>query len=235
MEEKDLIAKIQTLKNIKPSQDWVVSVKANVFKQTPASRPAYQATFSSLLAFVSQKKMAYSLASLLVVAAGVAGFMTYGFPTDFDITKNSTASISSQEAFENFKVKSQSLAFVATDTTPSSSFPKVLEEVKEATKTLTKTVKKDPELARKIALDVNNSKSLLDVRPSDTEDLKETTQDLYKEIDEQMIKDFKKTTLTAEQKMELERIEAEFKKGTDYGTVLRDLLFLSASAESKDN
>ena len=63
----------------------------------------------------------------------------------------------------------------------SEEFSVVIKEIKEASRELTDAIKKDPQFAKDVALDINNNKTYLDVPGSD--DLKETSYALYKEID----------------------------------------------------
>jgi uncharacterized membrane protein YdfJ with MMPL/SSD domain len=239
MEDKDLILKLKELKHIKPSNTWVLSVKKEILKTAkPQALPSYNTTFSSLSGFMMQKRFAYALASILLIVGGIVGFMKYGIPQN--VPSNSVASLASAETdlqnkLKDFKTKSENLAIVSTDTTQTTSYPTALKQAKEATKNLTQAVQKDPELVKSIALDVNNNKTVLDVAGGTKDkELKANADDLYKTIDEQMIKDLEGSTLTQDQQSELVRIKAEFnKKDADYATVLRDILFLNASRDGK--
>ncbi|MBX4200980.1 hypothetical protein KW786_02520 [Candidatus Parcubacteria bacterium] len=239
MEDKELIAKLQELKNIKPSNTWVLLSKQNILGNAkPVMQPAYKSTFSSVMSLVmAQRKLAYALASILLVFGGLVGFLRYGLPQS-NVPGNSVAVLSAQAALSDFKTKSQNLATVAGDKSPSSSRPLAVKQAKDAVKNLEETIKKDPEAAKSVALDVNNNKTLLNVtgEDEDTAELKASENELYKTLAAQLIKDLEGETLTPGQKDQLATIKEGFnKKGADYSVTLRDILLLKASKESKSS
>lgn len=118
--EKELISKLQALKEIKPRQEWVsllkseilngakseMPVKANIldkvgtnFKLDPTGSLRNQ--ISNFKFFFLQKKLAYSFATLLLIMAGMFGFAQYTVPGDLlfsvkKMTEQSQAALSGQ-------------------------------------------------------------------------------------------------------------------------------------------
>ncbi len=243
-QENQIISKLQTLKQIKPRQEWVISVKRQILNTefapvTFANNPVKN-ILSNIFKPSFQKNFVYAFAVFLFMIVGAFGFMKIN-------SGNSNTKIAQQPAVElvaikntveTFKETSKNLSQVAQiiKTNPQNISPTIKElavnQVKDAAQKLTDAIKSDPQLAKNVALDVNNNKTYLDVLGGNN--LNEVT-DAYKTIDEQLLKDANSETLTPEKKTELNRIEAEFSKGDDYSSVLRDLLILMNSAGKNSN
>jgi hypothetical protein len=235
--DKELISKLQELKQIKPRKDWVFSVKMSILENNIERKmtlePVQTWTFSNVLGLIKKRRFAYAFAVFLFIFAGVFGVLKYGFPQNVNV--NQVAVLSSTDLLNentlksnvaDFKTKSQNLAMVAKDNLGDTKV--ALNAMKDAAKNLTQTIQKDPKLAKTVALDVNNNKSLLDVPGGN--DAVEVT-DVYKTIDEQLIKDLEGVTLTQDQKEEFSRIKDVYSKGADYSTILRDILLMNASRD----
>lgn len=195
--EKELISKLQSLKQIKPNQNWAILVKKEILdlsaqagNNTPnkAPKPSYSDVVSSVLSLIFQRKMAYALAALLIVFAGTFGFFKL-VPQGVRVSEKSPAALVAENAIkdnvEMFKIKSQTLAEAAKNKTQDVSL--AIQEVEEAAKELTDAIEKNPELAKTVALDINNNKTYLYVGASD--DLKETSDNLCKAVVGPMIED----------------------------------------------
>ncbi|OGZ72547.1 MAG: hypothetical protein A2908_01595 [Candidatus Staskawiczbacteria bacterium RIFCSPLOWO2_01_FULL_38_12b] len=249
MTEQQLIAKLQQLKQIEPSQDWVVLTKSNIFKaesfeKTESVRPAYQWDISGILQLFSQKKLAYALAVFLFLYVGIGGFITYRLP-NLDSNPNNNDNIKevkvakpSEESLllvksniEDFKEKSKNLSQISK--LDSKNLSLAVLEVKEAAKEITDAIRKDPQLAKSIALDINNNKTLLDI-PGGEGDWEGTLDVLYKTTFEQLIKDFDSITLTESRQESLDKIKDSYDKGKyekKYQYALEDVLLLGAAIE----
>jgi len=225
MTEQQLISKLQALKQIKPRQEWAVFTKTEILNSHNALPVVSGKSWklSNFLGIFSQRRLAYALASFLILFAGVAGFIKYGLPQD-NAQKSTTTLVASntlQNNVEAFKVTSQSLNQMVHSSPEDVAF--AVKKAKDATQTLTNTIKENPSLAKTIALDVNNNKPLLDI-PGGS-DLKASSDDLYKTIDSQMISDFEKTTLTQDQQDSLTNIKKLYQEG-DYSDALVNILLL---------
>lgn len=217
MTEKELISKLQELKQIKPRKEWVSLARMNMFSVETTERkviakPVFHWNSSNVFNVFSQRKIAYSLATLLFMFVGLAGFLTYGFPQDVKVTKQSVVTVSPAEMLAedtikstvaDFKVKSHDLAKIMQNKSEDATV--ALNAVKEAAKSITQTIQKDPRLAKTVALDINNNKTYLDISGSD--DLKDTLNDLYEPIIIQLVEDFKQMTLTESQEKSVDRIK----------------------------
>src|SRR6266404_338826 len=99
MTNKELILKLQQLKQIKPSQDWASSVKMNIFEVgTFVEKPAFQWNLASILALFNQKKLAYAFAIFLFVFLGGISFIKYGFlqTGNIKVANQATANLAAQ-------------------------------------------------------------------------------------------------------------------------------------------
>ncbi len=233
--EKELISKLQELRQVKPNQNWVVftkrqilGIEAPVKAPDEAIKPSYADIISSVFSLVFQRKLAYALAVLLFVFAGTLGFLKLMPQNNVDVAEKSPAAlVAIKSDVEQFKIKSKNLA-EATKYNPES-VPLAIEEVKEITVELIVAIKKDPQLAKEIALEVNNNKTYLDIEGGS--DLKEASDVLYKIIDEQMIKDLENTTLTESQQEALKIAKDLYDKG-EYTSALENILLLNAAIGS---
>jgi len=86
MTEKQLISQLKKLKEVKPSQDWVVLTKERIFKEEKQEKNVISifATFIGELQrgekFLFQHKLAFSSALLMVVFVGLFGFAQNSVP-----------------------------------------------------------------------------------------------------------------------------------------------------------
>lgn len=229
MTEQELISKLQSLKQIKPRENWVIFAKSQILNSSDTSHPAVKADYISALnnmfKMAFSKKLAYSVAIFLFIIA--VGMFMFVLPKDPDVNigKNSTASlVAIKDNVEEFKVKSKTLSdLVGHD---SQGVILAIQEVKDVAQKLTEEIQKDPQLAKVVALEVNNNKTYLDIQGE--EDLKQASNILYKTIDEQMIRDLDNATLTESQQESLQRAKALFNAGR-YADTLEDILLINAA------
>lgn len=237
--EKQLISKLSQLKQIKPTKSWVFSVKMSILESDAIESKAVVRTnrgwnVSNLFGLFSQRKLAYAFAVLLFAFIGTASFLKYGLPQASNVkvanqsADNSVAQATLQDNVKDFKTKSENLAQVLQS--KSSIAPLAIKEVKEAAKTLADTIQKNPQLAKTIALDVNNSKTYLDIPAgSEGDDLKEALNTPYKALVEQLIKDEKEMTLTHDQQMVLDYVVDLHSKGKDSDALVNLVLLVHST------
>src|SRR3989344_1453251 len=104
--EKELILKLQTLKDIKPRQDWVVFAKREILGGNKITiKASYKEKFLGVLDFLPaltyQRKLTYAFATLLLIMVGTLGFAQYTMPGDLlfsvkKVTEQSQAALSGQ-------------------------------------------------------------------------------------------------------------------------------------------
>ncbi len=225
MTEEQLIAKLKELKSVTPNKQWVFSVKMSILKgEESAVAPTAASRFAALMAFLYKGKLAYVYAAFALVALGLFGFMGY---SNLQMANKSVAVLSPdfvvKSRVEALKLKSQDLASALISKQPET-ISVAVKEVKDATKELTETIAQNPAEVKSIAADINNNKTYLDILG--TSDLKATSDDLYKTIDEQMIADLDKTTLTDSQKTTLQDIKDLYNEGK-YSQALEKILAIS--------
>ena len=80
MNDKELINQIQLLKQIKPRQDWVVSVKSQILQDEIQSSVSVTQVFSRMFL---QLRPAFVSLVVLVVIVGTFGFIQDSLPGDF--------------------------------------------------------------------------------------------------------------------------------------------------------
>jgi len=204
----------------------------DVFENNTASKINYQGTLSRMMGSLFQRRLAYALAVFLFTVVGVFGVAKYHMSTNnvsVKVSEQSTADFKAiRNSVESFKMKSQALAQVSK--TKSQDFSSAVREVKDAAKELTDAIQKDPQLAKVVALDVNNNKTYLDVPGGG--DLKESSDALYKVIVDPLIEDLKERSLTKNQESALSVVEEKDNKG-DYIGALQDALLLINSTDDK--
>lgn len=79
MNEKQLIKEIKRLKEIKPSKDWVFSVKDEILGQELEHKTDWLSVFT----FVPRHKMAFATLTIVFVLVGVFGWAQSSLPGEF--------------------------------------------------------------------------------------------------------------------------------------------------------
>ncbi len=242
MEEKELIIKIKALGQIKPREDWVVLVKSQILRpslgaknnvfENNVNKLTYKDVLSNILRVFFQRKFAYALAVFLLAIVGFFGLsgVIFNKKGSNKVSVNNTPVISLEikSNLEDFKEKSKNLAEMSKHNSLET-LSVVIKEVKSVAVELANAIKKDPQLARAVALDINNNKTYLDIQGAD--DLKETSDTLYKTIDEQMIRDLENTTLTEGQQKTLEVIKNLYEE-EKYASALESILLLNVAMQN---
>lgn len=83
MNEKQLISNLRKLKEVKPSQDWVVLTKERIFSEEQGFKQRMQVLMEDLRMgerFLFHHKLAFSSALLMVVFIGLFGFAQNSVP-----------------------------------------------------------------------------------------------------------------------------------------------------------
>ncbi len=243
MTQKQLISKLQELKQVKPRKDWVLLAKMDILglsaktesivmerKAIPQIQPSYKWNFSNILGLIYQRKFAYAFAVFLFIFMGMFGIAQYTLPGDMlfsvkKMTEQSQASLIGESNiknnFENLKKRSQDLAQAVKDKKDGNiSF--AIKEVRDATSSLNDAIAKDPKLAKEFAVEIKDNKTLLDNIGG--EDLKQTSDTLYKTIDSQMIADLQNTSLTESQQKTLTEINDLYNQGKYFDALEKILL-----------
>lgn len=225
MTEKQLIAKLQKLNQIKPNQDWVILAKNQILGVEPAKREETKGILEILPSLFRQRKLAYAFATMFLVMFGMFGFAQYTLPGDMlftvkKITEQSQAALVGADVLKNsmdvLDKRSQELV-KAVKENKENNIPSAINEVKQgiadATKNITDALKENPESIKDLAIEVRkieeNKEQLraLGIDISATENV-----DLYQMLDEQEIASLEASTLSEEQQTALAEIKALYEE-----------------------
>lgn len=201
--EKQLISKLSELKAIKPRQEWASLLKSQILaEKQEVVAEKNSATFAGFMNVFSQtfsqRKLAYSLATLALMVIGVLGFVKYETDVSFrQFAQSSQASLMGQtemkQSVASLKVKINNLK--VNDKT-------AVKEIAVSLKTLASVSGKDL---------TTNSEVV----------------DLYETIVARQISDLKKSTLTIDQKKILTKAEDLYGQ-EKYSDALEQLLLIDS-------
>ena len=241
--EKELISKLQTLKDIKPRQDWVVFAKREILGGNKiTAKPTYKEKFLGVLdflpAFTFQRKLAYSFATLVLIMVGMFGFAQYTVPGDLlfsvkKVTEQSQAALSGQTSLKqdmaNLNNRINDLAQV-TKEGRTANIPSAIDEVRQSAFRVTESLKgiltKDPQSTRELAIEVQKIKQLQTLADlSGTPEIK-SLNDALAVLVQNEITDLEKTTLTEAQQTTLKDVKDLYEKG-DYTAALEEMLTIN--------
>jgi len=238
MTEEQIISKLQLLKQVKPNYEWVSLVKNEILGKSalpanPIIAPAPRGTLLNIFRTIyHHQKLAYSFAVFMFMFAGVFGIAQYTLPGDplfsvKKITEQSQAALLQESnvktSAESLKKRSNDLAQVVKQQ-KGSNISQAKQEVKEATKNLANAILKDSNSAKEIAMEIKGNQTLLSF--FEDADLKEESEILYKAIDEQMIADLEKVTLSEPQQEIFKEVKILFEEGK-YSLALEKILLIS--------
>jgi len=218
MTEQELIQKLQSLKQIKPRENWVLFTKNQILnnniQEEIINKANYAKVFNNVLDVIFSRKLsfAYSFLALLLVLVG-----TYSFLGIYPLQKIKMDA--ETELKNNFKImaeKSQNLA-AAIENEPQK-VEQAIEETKtavknatESVKNATESVKEDPSLMEAVALETIRNRTYLNV--AGREDLKETNEEFYNMTLKALFEYYGEKTITEDQEKELESIKNSHEKG----------------------
>lgn len=229
MSDKDLVKKLQGLKDIKPNQAWVSSVKTQIIGVQ--SSPSIFEVFSGVF---SQRKLAYASLSLVVFLVGLflVSFVTFT-PSKETAEKLSPALLAaiSQSKYD-LGVANEKLESL-TEATKAKKVEDIIVAIKEAndsilsaSKTITKEIVSNPNALKEIADGVKkideNKKTLatLGVLVDSDFQLNNVLQPLV--LNE--IEGLEKATLSDDQLITLKEIKGLYKQGQYVETLEKILL-----------
>lgn len=237
MTQEELTHKIEGLRQIKPRKEWVFLTKNSIIGNeekavfSPGKNGNLFNEFVNLLTGLKKYRVAYALAALLFILAGAGGLVSLHSGTNNEGVAGLSAA---QEAVRNdielLKVKSQNLTEITKDSQKKEDIDLAVKEVEEITKGLIARLKKEPNLAREVALDIvkDTDKGRTYLEISGSEKLKETSDVLYKTIVEQMIKDMEGIVLTESQQESLNAAKEIYDSG-DYAKAMEGILLIGGS------
>jgi len=248
MNDKQLIAKLQELKQIKPSKDWVVSLKKEIIGEQPKfGSPAYAKAsvgrqiltiFEVLPKVLFQKKLAYAFAFCLVVLIGMFGFAQNTLPGDLlfpvkKIAEQSQGALLSgvEQSKYNLDIANRRLEDLANiiKTNRTGNITPAIQEVKETVNEIAKNMPSNPDDFTGIATRVQK----IQQTKREVETLgvimlqeSETLNDALAPLVGNEIESLEKTTLNETQQQTLTEIKAHYTKG-EYTAALEKILLIT--------
>lgn len=240
MTQEEIIHKIEGLRQIKPSKEWVFLTKNSIIGNegkttfSPEKSRSFFNGLVNLLMGLKGYRVAYALAALLFALAGAGGLVNlYSMTNNEGIVGLSAVQEAARNDIELLKAKSQNLTEIAKDSQNKEDVDLAVKEVEEITKGLIAKLKKEPNLAREVAQgiveDADKGRTYLEI--SGSEELKEISDVLYKTIVEQMIKDMEGAVLTESQQESLSAAKEMYNNG-NYAKAMESILLIGGSAEN---
>ncbi|MCK9583279.1 MAG: hypothetical protein M0Q46_06685 [Endomicrobiales bacterium] len=239
--EKQLISKLQLLKEIKPREEWASLLKSQILveKTEIVAQPARFAKFmDTVLRLCSgqifSRKFAYSFAVLVFIFVGLVGFAGNTVPGDLlfpvkKLAEQSQASLTGQTGLQqnvaNLNSRINDLAQVAKDG-KKNNIPSVISEISLNAKDLAKSIKDNPVNDPKTLAEIADSLKTLANVPGTDLTKNQDVKDLYQIVVENQIADLEKTTLTDEQKITLVEAQDLCEQGK-YSDALEKILLIN--------
>jgi len=235
MTEKELVLKIQGLREIKPKKEWVFLTKREILGEEPLDRTkvSWLEVFSRMF---FQHKLAFASLALIVVVVCGFGFSQNAVPGDmlFSLKKVTekvqTAFLPSEEQLKNRLELVNKRLEELTKIAEQNQVKKLSSAIEECQASMSQVVNKasnvrKPEEARKIVPEIKKMEGNLQnlktygVEISDAEN----TENIYKPVVDVLIKDLETRTLTEEQQKFLTEAKETYKIG-DYPNTLSILM-----------
>jgi len=236
--EKQLVSKLQELRQIKPSNDWVVFTKEQILGKEESSRSVFRFTLDLFLkgeGFVFRHKPAFAFALAIVILIGVFGFAQNSVPGDSLFTlkkiteKGTTVFVSEKnQAKHNLETANKrldDLTKIAQENEVKNLAPAIneyKESVSKAAESLAtmESVKEIVEEIKKLEEKEEKIKSL-GIEIGESEEMHSA----LAKIVEIEIKDLEKRTLFEEQEEILAEVKQDYEAG-NYSQALEKILLL---------
>ncbi|MDP2910460.1 MAG: DUF5667 domain-containing protein [bacterium] len=248
MTEKQLIANLKQLKEIKPGENWVCFVKDQILKEeNPIYKKEAEFNFSFISfikelqrgeRFVFRHKPAFAFLTVLLTLIGIFGFAQNSVPGDslFTLKKITEQSQSIFVAEENQPKRNFELANKRLDDLTkiaqensvdnlASAINEYQESVSKAAESLAKAEKPDIKEISAVIKELEKKEEAIKSLGVEIGD-KEKLNNVLADIVATEISDLDKKTLTEEQKELLIKIKQNYEQG-NYSQALEDILFLN--------
>jgi predicted RND superfamily exporter protein len=248
MTEKQLIAKLKQLKEIKPSENWVCFVKDQILKEeNPIYKKEAEFNFSFISfikelqkgeRFVFQHKPAFAFLTVLLILIGVFGFAQSSVPGDSlftlkKIAEQSQSIFVSEENqpkrdFELANKRLDDLTKIAQENSVDNLAPAIneyQESVSKAAESLAKEEKHDIKEISAVIKELEKKEEAIKSLGVEIGD-KEKLNNVLADIVATEISDLDKKTLTEEQKELLIKIKQNYEQG-NYSQALEEILLFN--------
>lgn len=240
MTEKELILKIQGLREIKPKKEWVFLTKREILGEEPVERTKVS-WLEVFPRFFFQYKLAFASLALIVIVVMTFGFSQNAVPGDllFAFKKATetaqTAFISKDEQLKNRLELANKRLEELTKIAKQNQVKKLSFAIEECQASMSQVVSKvgnvrKPEEARKIVPEIKKMEGNIQnlktygVEISDADN----TENIYKPVVDVLIKDLETRTLTQDQQKLLTEAK-ETQEAGDYPNTLSILMKIQPS------
>ncbi|MBU2540217.1 hypothetical protein KJ786_03590 [Patescibacteria group bacterium] len=237
MQEKEIISKLHELKQIKPSTNWVVSLKKQLIGEQPKI-----SVFDVLSGMIFQRKLAYATISLVIMVVGVFGFAQYTVPGDLlfpmkKITEQSQSALLSLSDQSNYNLdivnkRLGELAIIIKENKTNNIAPAV-QEVKDgiaqAVKDISNSTNDFTNIAtrvQKIQQTKREVETLGVIMLQESNNLNDALASLVENEIKVLSQLSDSETLTLEQEIRLVEVKAHYKKG-EYMAALEKILLIN--------
>lgn len=233
MKDKQLIAKIRELRQIKPSQDWVISLKKEIIGEQPTFGSQILSIFNAVPRTVSHHKLAYATVTAFMVLVAIVGGL-FLIPTSNNNkleTELLAAAVQSRQCLEIANQKLENLAEVI-KIKDQNEIALAIEDVNEsiiwASKSITQDMINNPKALKEIAssaqkIDLNKKKlQTLGVIVDSDFQLNTVLQPLV----QREIESLEKSTLNENQQLMLKEMKGLYKQG-QYTDALEKILLIT--------
>ena len=236
MEEKEVIAKIKELKQIKPRENWVILAKQRILEEE--EKPSFFSLDELILGLrmVFRHKLAFASVLVLLVMIGTFGFAQKSVPGDmlFSVKKAGEMGVSffnTSRLERDFNITNKRLAElsrVAKENNVNNLAPAINEyqaSVSETARAIQEEVKENPEATRGIVGEIRSLAQKtaeiesLGVEMPENEELNTALADMLKA----QVRDLENRSLDKEDISTLEEIKADIEQG-NYAEALEKLL-----------
>lgn len=235
--EKELIAKIRELREIKPRKEWVFLTKNRILGEEKLESSRFFRIGEFFSGLFVQPRLIYASLTLLFIIFGLFGFAQNSLPGDLlypikKITEKSQAVFVSKEELPKLQLelankRLEELNKIAQTNDVKKLAPAITEfqeNVDRAVKSLVKSKKIDKELVEKTAM-IEKTREEVEKVLGTNIGTEEYENSLAKIVESQL-KDLENRSLTEEQKEILEKAKSDFENG-DYSQALEKVLILS--------
>lgn len=225
MNDKNLIKALKGLKQIKPSQNWVVSLKKEIIGEEKKI-----SVFEVLPRMIFQHKLAYATVTVFMVLIGMLGLFL--IPTSNNNKFETDLLASAVQSRYSLEATNQKLEYL-TETAKSEKVDEITiqninQSIAEASRTITKEIVENPKALKEIAGEVKkldqNRRNLqvLGVVVDSDYQLNNVLQPLV----QREIESLEKSTLNDAQRMTLEEIKRLYDEG-QYADTLEKILLIT--------
>jgi len=233
MQEKQLIAKLKELRQIKPRQDWVVSVKKDIMGEQPKFGTQILSVFRAVPRTVSHHKLVYATVTAFMILVAMVGGL-FLIPTSNNNkleTELLAAAVQSRCNLEiaNQKLENLTKEIAKNGEADSTTIQEVNQTIAEASKTITERIVKNPKALKEIVGEVKkidqNKKNLQTLGVIVDEDFQ--LNNVLQPIVLNEIESLEKSSLTESQQLELKELKTLYKIG-QYTDALEKILLITS-------